>query len=614
MLDKMEDYNQKDIRKKIKKILDSPYESMHPYEIEKELGVLFKIAEQNKDVEIKKEILREIDLINRIAGWGGIYQGKKVEEISNKWRYILDTMSFKPFSNPPFCEWKKEAVDYYKERYAQAESNLAKARYSFTIMVFSSGHERLEWMKKSIDNWLKTAEKYISEGVYNKKYYEVPPFAYEFSLRLSMSFSQKDLTKEILNSLHKNIIKILNSGENRWYLEYLEVEVKYINQINGFEKEKNESIEKIKERIKKLENEISSKKNPPFHFLRNHINFLISYGIEDLFYWNKKIADSYITEAETRDEPLVKSSFLSSSIKHYKLMQGKSPNSIQKKEIDKKIDGLTLKIKEISKKIKYKEFGSVVTIKKEDIKKIIKGLGENNIFYNLLSGNSFIPNYQQTIKSTEEIKKKYPLGFIIPNTISKEDSPIITHISEKQIFDFRVRQNILIGIKMGSIMVKMALEEIKKECKIDYIKEAKKLISETSEIEDIKEIIDRGINYILGEPKDFIAGVHIITPYFEEIIRRILVKIGEKDLVLGEKKEKYFKKILLGSLLESDSVKKTIGEDFQQTLKVLLADNDQVNLRHDLTHGLLTTKRINEEETIYVAYCLLKLIKILKEI
>ena len=275
-----------------------------------------------------------------------------------------------------------------------------------------------------------------------------------------------------------------------------------------------------------------------------------------------------IEEAKRREEFSVKSSFFNSSIKHYKLMQNNSLNSIQKKEIDEKIEELTLKIKEVSKKTEYKEFSSVITIKNEDIKKIVKSFGDKDIFYNLLGEDSIIPDYQHTIETTKEIRKGNPLGFIIPHIISKKDSPIIKHSLEEQIFDFKIRQNILIGIKISSVMIQMILEEIKKECKINSLKEAKKLISETPEIEDIKEILDRGVNYVLGEPKDFIAGIHIVTPYFEELIRKILVKAGKKDIILTDQKNKYFRSIELGGLLKSEIVKDLIGENFQNTLRV----------------------------------------------
>src|SRR4030042_710823 len=154
-------YNQQQARERIKEILDSSYERMYPFEIEKELSSLFKEAEENKDNEIKQEILWEIDLLNRTFGNKGTYQGKEVEEISNKWEYILEGGDSKPFSNIPFCEWKKEAVEYYKKRFQETKSELSKARYAFAIMVFSEGSERLDYVKKSFDGWLKTGENYI---------------------------------------------------------------------------------------------------------------------------------------------------------------------------------------------------------------------------------------------------------------------------------------------------------------------------------------------------------------------------------------------------------------------------------------------------------------------
>ncbi|HLC86756.1 MAG TPA: hypothetical protein VJH65_00565 [Candidatus Nanoarchaeia archaeon] len=222
-------------KEKIKLIMDAEYERMYPFEIEREFYSIFKLAEENKDESVKQEILWEIDLLNRTVGHVVVYQGKEVTEVSNKWGYLLETGEFKPISNTPFCEWKREAIDYYKERYDQTESNLAKARYAFGVMVFSSNGERLEWMNKSAENWLKTAENYINKKVYNKEYYEIPPFAYEFALKLSLSFGKKDLVKNILESLHKNIISILGFGERRWYLEFFEVESKYISSLDNID-------------------------------------------------------------------------------------------------------------------------------------------------------------------------------------------------------------------------------------------------------------------------------------------------------------------------------------------------------------------------------------------
>ena len=294
----------------------------------------------------------------------------------------------------------------------------------------------------------------------------------------------------------------------------------------------------------------------------------------------------------------------------------KYPDLKQKEEISKTIEELTIKIKELEKESKeeYKRFESSTTIKIEDIKKIVKNLEGENMFHNLLKDSSFIPKYDQTTEFTKEIKESNPLSFIIPNTISKRDYPVVKHDSEEAIFDFKVRKNILMGIKIGGVIIKMTLEELKKEYSINPFEESKELLLDNKDLEDIKEILEKGFSYVLTEQKDLIAGTHILIPYFEEIIRRILVKAGKKDLVLENKKEKYFRKIELGTLLTDEEVKNIIGENFQKTLKVFLVDNDQLSLRQDLAHGLLTTDRINEEDTLYAAYCLLRLIFILKNI
>ena len=612
-------YNKQKAREKIKEIMDSPYEQMYPFEIEQDLGSLFKEVEKEKDEEIKQELLWEIDLLNRTLGHKGNFQGKEVEEISNKWNYILENGLLKPFSDIPFCEWKKEATEYYKKRFQEAKSELSQARYAFAVMTFIE-EDRLDYAKKSFESWLKTAEKYIEEGVYNKKYYEISPFAYSFSLKIATLLNQKDLQKGALESLHKNIIKILESGEKRWYLEFFEVESDYINKFDDISEIKEESVNKLKEIIKGLENDFkkSEDKNKSNHFLRHHLMILSKYKTENGYNLNKKIADSYIDEAEGRESPLVKSSFLNDAVKYYKSMQSndKYPDLKQKEEISKTIEELTIKIKELEKESKeeYKRFESSTTIKIEDIKKIVKNLEGENMFHNLLKDSSFIPKYDQTTEFTKEIKESNPLSFIIPNTISKRDYPVVKHDSEEAIFDFKVRKNILMGIKIGGVIIKMTLEELKKEYGINPFEESKELLLDNKELEDIKEILEKGFSYVLTEQKDLIAGTHILIPYFEEIIRRILVKAGKKDLVLENKKEKYFRKIELGTLLTDEEVKNIIGENFQKTLKVFLVDNDQSNLRQDLAHGLLTTDRINEEDTIYVAYCLLRLIFILKNI
>ncbi len=225
---------------------------------------------------------------------------------------------------------------------------------------------------------------------------------------------------------------------------------------------------------------------------------------------------------------------------------------------------------------------------------------------------SLLPKYNQTKKMSEDQKKQYPLQFMIPVTVYNAEEPIMRLTSEADIFEYQVRKNILMGLKIGEIMCKITFESLKKELGSNILKTIETLTAQ-NEIKDIKPTLEIGFNYVFGEKKDFVAGLHILTPYIEEIIRLIIKKAGKVEVVLEQHKTKFFRGIELGGLLSDKNVEELIGIDFQKSLKVMLVDNDQANIRNELLHGRLPSDKISEAQTLFIAYCLLKLVKILKD-
>ncbi|MFA5382874.1 MAG: DUF4209 domain-containing protein [Candidatus Micrarchaeia archaeon] len=605
----MDTYNPKELTKKIEKILNQEYEREYPYEIEKELNNLVKIAIENNDEDNKTKILWEIDLLNRVIGHSGLYNGKEVSEISNKWKYYLENKEFKPFSNPPFCEWSSEAIDYYKIRFDKTNSSLSKARYAFAIMVFSHDKNRVEWVKKSIENWKKTAEKYVNNGKY-AEFYEIPPFAYDFALGLCTSFSLEELFKEVFLSIHNSIIEIINNGENRWQLEFFIVEIKYLNKIDD-ETINKESTSQIKNIISEIKSRTYSQSK--FHFLRTYLDLLTNYicGTEEIYEINKEIAESFILESEGQTDFGLKVSLYVQSVKKYKQMQSMFNNHL---EIKKRIETLTQSINEFKKYVKYKTISAKLNLPNEEIEtyfQLLKTKNEDPIKL-LLSDLYFIPNYELFKTNTVKQKEEGGLLFILPVVIHRNGLPVIQYTNEEEIFKYKVRSNIQFALKLGAFMLNEILSKIEKEGSVNTYNYLIELVN-SKELEDIKPTLKYGFEYIFIEPKNSIAGLHIIIPYFEEIIRRIIIKSGKVDLVLESHKEKYFRKIELGTLLVDENVKNIIGEDFQKSLKVLLTDTDQMNMRNDLLHGLVASNKITESETKFFGFCLLKLIKILHE-
>ena len=115
-----------------------------------------------------------------------------------------------------------------------------------------------------------------------------------------MCLNQEELAKKILKSLHQKIFQIIKSGEDRWYLEYLEIESDFINRLKNFEKEKLDSMKEVEKIIKKLEAAPFSQSK--YHFIRHHIRILLKYNVERIYDWDKKIAETYIIEAEDRED------------------------------------------------------------------------------------------------------------------------------------------------------------------------------------------------------------------------------------------------------------------------------------------------------------------------
>ena len=213
---------------------------------------------------------------------------------------------------------------------------------------------------------------------------------------------------------------------------------------------------------------------------------------------------------------------------------------------------------------------------------------------------------------SEEQKKHHPLQFIMPIMIYNIEEPIMKITSETDIFNYQVRRNILLELKMGEIMCKTTIESLKKELGAEISKTTEKLISQ-DELKNIKPTLKIGFDYVFGEQKDDVASLHILTPYIEEVIRLLLKKAGKVEVVLEQHKTKFFRGIELGGLLSDKNVEELIGLDFQKSLKIMLVDKDQANIRNELLHGRLSSDKINEAQTLFIAYCLLKLIKTLKD-
>jgi hypothetical protein len=105
---------------------------------------------------------------------------------------------------------------------------------------------------------------------------------------------------------------------------------------------------------------------------------------------------------------------------------------------------------------------------------------------------------------------------------------------------------------------------------------------------------------------DYISSIHILIPQLENIIRLILKEL--KINILKEENDAIMNKQIRG-LLEMPEVSQILGTNFCNYLIIKYADIKSINLRNDVSHGLLKVNDFNHSNSCGIIYGLVKLLK-----
>ena len=614
----MDPYSREAVHQKINEIINRPVEYIYMWEAISELADLRKSAQDNSDTEAVQELDWEYDLLlYPVLGSKVQYGGKEVSPIANKWEYYLErTDKFThPFSNLPFCQWRKEAVDYYRRRFIETTNNFAKARYSFALMTLSSGKDKFVFAKESYECWLNTAEEYVSNDGDNGSY-EIVPLAYGLALRISLEFGQMQWAMTAFSSLSESITKTIDYGWRGWTLDILRLFVKHVGTLEG-PRENKERIGTMKSKlISQLRDLIEkSPADDDYQLVRCYIEVLVVLVDEDEAYiLMKRAAETHITQGDGAQEGLARYSFYGWSLKAYKEIQDRFPRG--RDDTQARIDFITKIMKEQIEKIEWEDISVSFTVD-DPVKNYIaelKGL-EHGVLDKILDDRHGLIDFEKAKVMAFEQKEAAPLSFIFPVSVHNEESTVREHRSEDSLLDYSARRNIVMSIKFFEILFVNVMREMQDKIVADG--DIDRLLSEPS-ISDIKPTLEIGFKAMLKTPPDHLIAAHMLTPYIEEIIRRIIVANGMEDRVVewerqmgSDEKTISFRKIELGGLLGNDEVRTLLGSEFTDSLKTFLVEQDQINYRNRLLHGLTPAEKLDVGDTYFLTYSSLKLIRIL---
>ncbi len=233
---------------------------------------------------------------------------------------------------------------------------------------------------------------------------------------------------------------------------------------------------------------------------------------------------------------------------------------------------------------------------------------------NLKSAILHFANVQSSIEA-EKLKKdvednlsKYPLQNMFGAThlssdgrvIAKRNGIIFSEIGskeyEKSIFQNMVENYYLdIGLIVQGAIIP-AYEQLILEHRITK-EDLYNLCNESSAVpNDRVRIWVDGLYF--GFEYDFITAVHLLIPQIEHLVRLKMKEANLTTTVLdrdGIEMEKG-----LSSLLDDDKINEIIDENFIFELKALLTENSGVNLRNNISHGLVNYRQLHSIQVIYL--------------
>jgi len=269
-----------------------------------------------------------------------------------------------------------------------------------------------------------------------------------------------------------------------------------------------------------------------------------------------------------------------------------------------KVDELQLRIRECNRK-GASEFGVISTeikIPTDDLERVISLYTERDTRDALaLLSQSFIPNVDKVRGQTKELKEKTPLQFLLPIGTYSDGRLVGRALSDTDIFEQNVTRSLVLYHTLNAQIIADIIARLK-ERGMGPNELADFLLASPVLAAARKEVLERAIErYLAG---DYISSIHIVVPELEHTIRSILPRLGQADTKV-DRKTGVMRVKPLDDVLRTPKLRKGIGEDVCRYLYIVLVDQDGLNVRNDVAHGVMALERLNMTTATLLLHLLL---------
>lgn len=533
--------------------------------------VLLKIEEyETKERFSLRDILREIELI------------EKQEKIDY---YILNIVGWGEGLNISKDYIENEfGLDYFFE-YLENQVRIIKNTY-----VLTRYYEVLWYLKNNFLNIKRNEEhrvgfiENILLSIKEKKIKDDYRIERVLGKALNQCKKNEKLECEVFESLikrgkeHKSAISIFNI-------------------LNEYKNKKKIMVEKALELVEEEYKDFFDEQEYPHNF-KSHFEILLqSYGND-----SSKISE-----------------LLEGVIKYFKDFKGDSmrgasyinevlTNSIIKKLIDRgkiekeQIEELKNLSLQFGKTIEFHLIRETIKISEEEMNTIFRIFvldTEEKSIRGLLY--EYLKTYTNSKKQSIKISKELVFRNLFSSTIYDSEGRMVAKLEKNE---EKIKNEFAQRSPLYFMYFKRQLETIFEEFNIEekyFYEQIEKspYFNETDKI-----IIKKSIYYYFKG--DYIIFLHLMIPRIENILRNFLEKQGGS--ILGQIKKDGFKYKILGNILDDEIIKEIFTEELVEYFKLVLHDDLSLNIRNNLSHGIITAGECNENNSNIVFHILLFLI------
>lgn len=249
-----------------------------------------------------------------------------------------------------------------------------------------------------------------------------------------------------------------------------------------------------------------------------------------------------------------------------------------------------------------------VELKNEDIANLVEHLiGENEL--NAALGKVatyFIPKVDDARKLLERLRSDAPLMSTIPISVIAHDGHTTAKINSLDDDpDGRLHKQLAETIGFYQPFLAHTLEKLRER----YTPTTEKILDFLCQsplfAESRNGLLAEGL--LAYENGDFVKAIHVLVPQVEDILRRFLGNIGRPTLKTVRNHPGIMDAKNMNDILSDDLMRSVLTENLWRYLEVVYIDKRGLNLRNDLSHGLLALNVFNRQVADRVFHTLLAL-------